>query len=91
MYIHAQHDECWLSTDLYALVAGARGHSAAVEVVADVVDQVLMVRIDGFGLEHAGRLATFHSDLQIICKLQRALSWRVLRKRQSTEYVNLTL
>ena len=52
---------CEDRTDLNALVTGARGHSTAVEVVADVVDQVLVVCIDRLGLKHARRLATLHS------------------------------
>ena len=47
-------------TNLDTLVTGAGGHSAAIEVVAYVMDQVLVVRSDGLGLEHAGRLASLH-------------------------------
>ena len=50
----------YFHTNLDTLVAGAGGHSAAIEVVAHVMDQVLVVCSDGFGLEHAGRLASLH-------------------------------
>lgn len=50
----------YIHSNLNALVARTRGHSPAVEVVADVVYQVLVVGVDGFGLEHAGGLLGLH-------------------------------
>ena len=59
---------------LDTLIAGTGGHPTAIEIIADVVNQVLMVCTNRFSFKHAGWL-TFHSAVQVLVTAE----WAIIR------------